>query len=211
MTNTTTPKQTFNARELGRQFAKAGAQRRAVAVAINNHAPSYVTEPIKAIQAELYEGFALTYIESHKDKEQYYIRTGEAYNPVDAETFKTAKADKLHLTYTYALAFTSNEFGKLKTENPVLHSLVKTMRNDISKEQSREHGKLMAELRGLQQGESKTRVSKTLKEQLTDRNQTSLDGIRSHESRGNIDKSQATALRVAFKELQDKINNILND
>lgn len=208
--NTNTNKTSFNAIDMGAKFAKAGAMRRQVAIALNNHAPSYVTEPIKSLEAEFKQGFALTYIESHKERELYYVRTGEQYNPIDADTFKTAKADKLHLTYSYAMAFSSAEFGKLKTENPVLHSLVKAMRNDVSKEQSREHGKLMSELRALQTNDAKPRVTKSLLEQITDRNEMILDSVRSHEGRGNIDKTQANQVRALYKELQSKLNTILN-
>jgi len=210
MNTTTSNKTTFNARDMGAKFAKAGAMRKQVAIALNNYAPSYIVEPVKTIEAELKEGFALTYIESHKERELYYVRTGEQYNPVDSDTFKSAKADKLHLTYTYAMAFSSSEFGKLKTENPVLHSLVKAMRNDVSKEQSREHGKLMSELRSLQAGESKPRVTKSLLEQITDRNEMILDSVRSHESRVNITKTQANQVRALYKDLQAKLNTILN-
>jgi hypothetical protein len=53
--------------------------------------------------------------------------------PVDPAQFKAHKGDKVHTSVSFIMGESSAKFGRLKVDNPALHSLIKDIRAKVQR------------------------------------------------------------------------------
>ena len=78
----------------------------------------------------LYEGYRQR--KSERNPAKVYAVVNDHYILATPEQIKNAKVEKVEIGVAYAFAFSSQEFGKLKNTNPVLHGIVKGIREDVA-------------------------------------------------------------------------------
>lgn len=81
-------------------------------------------------RAEVYAGYQLRYNENHP-VQTYAVINGH-YVLATEEQLSNKKVEKVEIGVAYAFSFSSQEFGKLASTNPGLHSVVKKWRDDVS-------------------------------------------------------------------------------
>ena len=116
----------------------------------------------------LYEGYRLRHSERHPAK--IYAVVNDHYILATPEQVKNAKVEKIEIGVSYAFAYSSQEFGKLKNTNPALHGIVKTIRDDVGDYCSNRLGDLKRACKRIlakRNGTSTTRTTLDFAESMT--------------------------------------------
>lgn len=78
---------------------------------------------------QLYQGYQLKYAENNPSKT--YAVINSHYVLATDEHVKNEKIEKIELSVAYVMSYTAQEFGKIKNDNPELHSLIKSLRDAV--------------------------------------------------------------------------------
>ena len=114
------------------QQAKAGDRIRSVAKYVMANAVGFPETVSDEAKEQLNEGYRLRFNENNPP-EQYAIVDGN-YLLIDGSNPDLVNAkEKINIGVDYAcVAFTQQQFGKLKNENPALYAIVKSWRDRVS-------------------------------------------------------------------------------
>jgi len=111
--------------DLGYAFSGASQKLSDIAAAAPAVIKGFPDEVDKATRAEVNNGFFLRYQENNPAAK--YVRTeADVYLPVSGEPHKAVET--VNITVAYALDFTSQQYSKLRTEQPNLYQIVKPIR-----------------------------------------------------------------------------------
>ena len=80
---------------------------------------------------ELYNGYRMKFNELNP-AQTYAVLNGVYANVEQLSEVPSDKTERVTVGVEFAYSFTNQEFGKLKDENPQLHSLIKTVRDKCS-------------------------------------------------------------------------------
>lgn len=119
--------------QIGYEFGGASASQRVSVTALLSVDKDFATKPSDEVKADLTKGLQLRFAELHPEIEQGYIKEGDAYVPVDHAQFKAHKGDKVHTSVSFIMGESSAKFGRLKVDNPALHSLIKDTRAKVQR------------------------------------------------------------------------------
>ena len=119
--------------QLSYEFATAKQSQRNVVNTLMSIDKGFANDISEDTKAHLAKGLMLRFAENHPEIKQGYIKQGEAYVPVDAVAYKACKGDKVSLSVEFIMAESSAKFGRLKTDNPALHSLIKEPRAKVQR------------------------------------------------------------------------------
>jgi len=115
-----------NMKDAGYRIAKSGDDVSATALYVYEQCPDFIDNAPDEIVNELVAGFALRFHEN-KGGDKHYIRTDSVMVPCEAST-KGATVMNVHVAFGY----TTQQFGKLKNEDPALHAIIKSIRDDFA-------------------------------------------------------------------------------
>ena len=116
-------------RDLGyKQAQSADTLEDAARYAIDNIA-GFPEAIMPEAKAEVVGGYRLRYAEN-KPAKTFIVVDGNYLPEADVKAKKGA--EKVIIGVDYAFSFTSQEFGKLKNENPALHAIIGEVRNNAS-------------------------------------------------------------------------------
>ena len=140
---------------------KDGAYKQAVASDRMRSVAKFVLERSKGfpdavedeIKDQLYDGYRLRFNEVNKP-EQYAI-INDHYVLVNTPELAESR-EKINIGVDYAFSFTQQQFGKMKNENPYLHSIIKVWRDKVNNYCSNRLSDLKRQARAIQ-NEGKTR------------------------------------------------------
>ena len=140
---------------------KDGAYKQAVASDRMRSVAKFVLERSKGfpdsvedeIKDQLYDGYRLRFNEVNKP-EQYAI-INDHYVLVNTPELEESR-EKINIGVDYAFSFTQQQFGKMKNENPYLHSIIKVWRDKVNNYCSNRLSDLKRQARAIQ-NEGKTR------------------------------------------------------
>lgn len=156
--------------QLSYEFGGAKQQQRNIVTELLGIERDFANEISDDTKEHLAKGLMLRYTENHPELNQAYIKQGEAYVPVDAKGFKDCKGDKVQLSVSFIMAESSAKFGRLKVDNPALHSLIKEPRAKVQRYISdaiKDMQSLAKKIIGENSGETKTRApNKTFSEKV---------------------------------------------
>jgi hypothetical protein len=119
--------------QIAYEFGGASASQRASVTVLLGIEKDFATSISDDVKADLTKGLQLRYAELHPEFEQDYIKTGEAYVPVENAQFKAHKGEKVHTSVSFIMGESSAKFGRLKVDNPALHALVKDIRAKVQR------------------------------------------------------------------------------
>ena len=119
--------------QLSYEFGGAKQAQRSIVSTLLGIEPKFTTEISDNTKMHLGKGLQLRFAENHQELEQDYIKQGEQYIPVDHASFKAHKGEKVHLSVNFIMAESSAKFGRLKVDNPALHSLIKEPRARVQR------------------------------------------------------------------------------
>ena len=114
-----------NMKDAGYRFAKNGDDSKSIALYVYEQCPDFIDNAPDEIVNELVAGYALRFHENRGDK--FFTRADSVMVPCEPDT-KGATVMNVHV----AMAYTGQQFGKLKNEDPALHAIIKTVRDDFS-------------------------------------------------------------------------------
>jgi len=137
----------LNAKNIGYKFATNLTSNKALAHDVLNAYPMAHEELPKELQQDLQAGMQQRFIENNPKHDQVYLFNNGAYLPLDEKQLAEATKDKrevLHMTVGFAMSFTQQAFGQLKTSNKSLHSIVKEVRDACNKYVSKTLQKFVA-------------------------------------------------------------------
>lgn len=184
-------------------FQQAGAAKTLEDVAkfVIDKVPGFPADIPSEAKAELYEGYKLKFAALHPPK-MYAVIDGHYVNP-SAEHLDNAKVEKVEIGVPFAFSFTSQEFGKLKNDNPALHAIIGRIRSEFSTYASNRLGDLKGAARKiLNGGKSRERTANKdfgewVEEWFKD---TAPTRLKSANSRGDAsaDEKRWNAAKVAF-------------
>lgn len=149
-------------RDLGYKQAVIGDTTESLAKWAKKTIPTLPESISDEAKAELYSGYILRFTENNPDVE--YAVIGGNYLPVDSLQDVPEKAERIMVGASFAMSFTQQAFGALNNDksasyNPKLHSIIKALREQISKYCSNRLGVLKAEIKRLDNKDSgKTRA-----------------------------------------------------
>ncbi len=114
------------------QQAKAGDRIRSVAKYVMANAVGFPETVADEVKEQLNEGYRLRFNENNPP-DQYAVVDGN-YLLIDGSNPDLANArEKISVGVDYAcVAFTQQQFGKLKNENPALYAIIKSWRDRVS-------------------------------------------------------------------------------
>jgi len=114
------------------QQAKAGDRIRSVAKYVMANAVGFPETVADEVKEQLNEGYRLRFNENNPPV-QYAVVDGN-YLLIDGSNPDLANArEKISIGVDYAcVAFTQQQFGKLKNENPALYAIIKSWRDRVS-------------------------------------------------------------------------------
>ena len=116
-------------RDLGyKQAQSADTLENAARYAIDNIA-GFPEAIMPEAKAEVVGGYRLRYAEN-KPAKTFIVIDGNYLQETDLKAKKGM--EKVIIGVDYAFSFTSQEFGKLKNENPALHTIIGEVRNNAS-------------------------------------------------------------------------------
>ena len=113
-------------KDAGYQTAQLGEGRKAIAQFVLDKAPTFLDDCPAEVKAELFAGFQLR---AHELWGAQAFRLGEGGTLIPV----AASEGNLSIDVNVAMAYTGQAFGKLKEENPALHSVIKQWREKFSK------------------------------------------------------------------------------
>ena len=134
-------------KDAGYQSAISGERMDTVARYVFSQCPSFTSEVPKEVLASLSEGWALRWQEINPAK-----KYTTDYVPSDAGNIEVSLA--------FCLSYSQQAFGQMKNEDPVKHSLIKSVRDAFSKYRSNRLSDLRTAVRRIErEGESKTKAA----------------------------------------------------
>jgi len=157
--------------------------------AISDDAKSDLNAGYQLKFAELKPAKAYSVINSH-----YVLRTLEHGDNVE----------KIELSVPYVMSFTAQEFGKLKNENPELHSLIKVLRDSVSTYCSNRRNDLVRMAKNIiaeKEGKTKTRTANKDFAESVDAMFSNFDTkLKTAKSRGDVtaDEQRFKKAKIAF-------------
>ena len=155
--------------------------------------PESITDEDKA---QLGEGYKLRFNENNPPV-TYAVINGHYVKP-SAEHLKDKKVEKVEIGVDYAFSYSSQEFGKLKNENPALHEVVGKIRKALSTYQSNALGDLIAKAKKLlKKDEPTTRQSLNFVESMTKVFETQARSVKVKQHRGKDTTADAIKFEIA--------------
>lgn len=133
--------------------AVASDRMRSVAKFVLEHSKGFPETVQDEVKDQLYDGYRLRFNEVNKP-EQYAI-INDHYVLVNTPELAESR-EKINIGVDYAFSFTQQQFGKMKNENPYLHSIIKVWRDKVNNYCSNRLGDLKRQARAIQ-NEGKTR------------------------------------------------------
>lgn len=133
--------------------AVASDRIRGVAKFVLDHSKGFPETVQDEIKDQLYDGYRLRFNEVNPP-EQYAV-INDHYVLVNTPEL-TESREKVNIGTDYAFSFTQQQFGKMKNENPYLHSIIKVWRDKVNNYCSNRLGDLKRQARAIQ-NEGKTR------------------------------------------------------
>lgn len=122
--------------------------------------PTFLDGAPEDVVKELDEGFMLRYSETHPAK---------TYSRIDGNVVENAKGkEKIEVSIYFAMSYTAQAFGALRSEDPQMHALIKGWRDAWSKYRSNRHGDLKREIKRLIEGPRTRTPTKTFAEVVGD-------------------------------------------
>ena len=155
---------------------------------------------------ELYNGYRMKFNELNP-AQIYAVLDGVYANVEQLSEAPTDKTERVIVGVEFAYSFTNQEFGKLKDENPQLHSLIKTVRDKCSTYCSNRLGDLKRTAKKLtNDGKERERVAnKTFDEFVDDwlKNiaPTRLRNAVSRRNNSDLDVKRFNEAVVAFRTI----------
>lgn len=116
-------------KDLGYQQAKTGDSLETQAQFALEKIAGFPEDVPSEAREMLYEGYRMRHSERYPAK--VYAVVNDHYILATPEQIKNAKVEKVEMGVSYAFAYSSQEFGKLKNTNPALHGIIKTIRDDV--------------------------------------------------------------------------------
>ncbi len=114
-------------KDAGYQTAQIGEGRKAIAQFVLEQCPDFLDACPAEVKAELFAGFQLR---AHELWGAQAFRLGEGSTLIPVEG---KEAHSVSIDVNVAMAYTAQSYGKLKEENPALHSIIKQWRERFSK------------------------------------------------------------------------------
>lgn len=169
-------------------YQSAVSRDRTVSIArwVYDRCPTFLDEVPKEIKAELEEGFAIRWQETH---------------PAVKYTADWVPSDKgnVEVTLAYCLSYSQQAFGQMKNEDPVKHSIIKQVRDAFNKYKSNCLADLKTAVRRVaNEGKTTTRQqAKQFVAWLDDTFDTMKARCKTASARGDADANEVK-LRVAI-------------
>ena len=106
--------------------------------------PTFLEEVPQDLANEIDEGLMLRKSE---------LRPAKVYSRIDGNLVEGAKGkEKIEVSMFFAMSYTPQAFGALRTEDPQLHEIIKDWRNDWSKYRSNKMGDIKRAIRNMLKG-----------------------------------------------------------
>lgn len=173
-------------KDAGYQSAVSSERTASIARYVFDNCPTFLDEVPKEIKAELEEGFALRWQETH---------------PAVKYTADWVPSDKgnVEVTLAYCLSYSQQAFGQMKNEDPVKHSIIKKVRDEFNKYKSNRLADLRTAVRRVaNEGKTSTRQqAKQFVAWLDDTFDTMKARCKTATARGDADANEVK-LRVAI-------------
>lgn len=155
--------------------------------------PESVTDEVKA---QLNEGYKLRF-EQNNPAVIYAVINGHYVKP-SAEQLKDKKVEKVEIGVDYAFSYSSQEYGKLKNENPALHEVVGKVRKACSSYQSNAYAALVRKAKELLRvNNPTTRQSLTFVESMKKVFETQAKSVKVKQHRGNDSTADTVKFNMA--------------
>lgn len=181
--------------QIGYEFGGASASQRVNVTTLLGIDKEFATKVSEEVKSDLTKGLQLRYAELHPEFEQDYIKEGEAYVPVEHAQFKAFKGDKVHTSVSFIMGESSAKFGRLKVDNPALHTLIKDIRAKVQRYTSdtiRDMQTLAKKILSEQSGIVKPRApNKVFKEKVAVHFETMRTELISAKSKGDDTANEA--------------------
>jgi len=151
-------------------------------------------------RAQLYEGYQLRYAQNNPAKTYAVINSHYVTRTAEHDD----KVEKIELSVAYVMSFTSQEFGKLKNDNPELHGLVKTLRDSVGTYCSNRRLDLVRMANNIlaeKEGKAKTRTAnKDFDESIIAMFETFDTKVKTAKKRGDVtaDDQRYKKAKIAF-------------
>jgi hypothetical protein len=144
---------------------------------IHGRCPTFLDSIPEDVATEMDEGLALRFSE---------IRPAKVYSRIDGNLVESAKGkDKIEVTVFYAMSFTPQAFGAMRSEDPQLHGIIKGWRDAWSKYRSNRIGDVKREIKRLIDGPRTRSVTKTFVEYVADTLDTMVTRGKNAKARGD--------------------------
>lgn len=188
-------------RDLAYNQAKAGDTITEQArIAIDSIAGFPADVPAEA-KAELYAGYQLRY--NDNNPAVTYAVIGGHYVVATPEQVANKKVEKVDIGVAFAFSYSSQEFGKMKADNPGLHSVVGAVRNDFATYASNRLADLRkAAKKLLNQGQTTQRQTLDFVESITKMFEAQEKSVKVKQNKGDT-----TANAAKFKAAVDAFWN----
>lgn len=157
--------------------------------------PSFPDSIPEEISAQLNEGYRLRYAEKNKPVQYAVVRDHYIVATEDHASY-----EKVNIGSEYALSFTQQQFGKMKSENPYLYETIKPIRKAVQTYCSNRIKDLARQVRLLKKPEGSNTRSAT--KDFGDRINDVLDDLKT-KCKTAHERGDLTADRT---KLQDAIN-----
>jgi len=151
-------------------------------------------------RADLNAGYQLKFSENNPAKSYSVINSHYVTRTAEHDD----KIEKIELSVAYVMSFTSQEFGKLKNDNPELHGLVKSLRDSVGTYCSNRRLDLIRMGKTIiaeREGKTKTRTAnKDFDESITALFESLDTKLKSAKSRGDVtaDETRFKKAKIAF-------------
>lgn len=173
-------------KDAGYQSAISGERMDTVARYVFAECPSFTSEVPKEVLASLTEGWALRWQE---------------LNPAKKYTtdYVPSATGNIEVSLAFCLSYSQQAFGQMKNEDPVKHSLIKSVRDAFSKYRSNRLADLKTAVRRIErEGETKTKAAtKGFSEFITDTFTSMKARCKTASARGDAEASEVN-LAVAI-------------
>ena len=117
-------------KDLGYQQAKTGDSLETQAQFALENIKGFPDDVPSEARESLYDGYRMRY--SERKPAVMYAVINDHYVIATPEQVQNKKIEKIEIGVSYAFAYSSQEFGKLKNTNPALHGIIKSVRDDVS-------------------------------------------------------------------------------
>lgn len=116
-------------KDAGYRSAKSGDENKIIARFVLDHCPTFPKDLSKDIKTELFAGFQLRAHENWGSK--FYKLADGVFIPLEGEPSKDDKGI-LDFNVNFAMSFSQQEFGKLRSNDPAKHAIIKEWRDRFS-------------------------------------------------------------------------------